>query len=78
MLGIVAIMLIQILPVLPGLNMDLSTLGTIVSIIYLLGIFVLQWVTDWYFNATKSPILDHLHLCYYYWTDKFQKEQDNA
>jgi hypothetical protein len=53
-------------------------LGTLVCILYILGIFIFQWVTDWYFNVTKSPILDHIHLCYYYWTDKFQKERDNA
>ena len=58
--------------------MDLSTIGAIVTIIYLLGIFAFQWITDWYFNVTNSPLLDHLHLCYYYWTDKFQKERDNA
>lgn len=58
--------------------MDLSTLGTIVTIIYLLGIFMLQWVSDWYFNASKSPLLDHLHLCWVYWCDKFHWEREGA
>ena len=58
--------------------MDLSTLGTLITIIYLLGIFAFQWITDWYFNVTNSPLLDHLHLCYYYWTDKFQKEREDV
>jgi hypothetical protein len=35
-------------------------------------------VTDWYFNVEETQLLDHLHLCYYNWTDKFQKERDNA
>jgi hypothetical protein len=58
--------------------MDLSTLGTIVTIIYLLGVFVLQWVTDWYFNATKSPILDEAYFIWYYWTDKFRQERKES
>lgn len=58
--------------------MDLATLGTLCNIIYILGIFAFQWVTDWYFNVTKSPLLDHIHLYYYYWSDKFQKEREDA
>jgi hypothetical protein len=54
--------------------MDLSTIGTIVTVIYLLGIFMLQWISDWHFGVTESPLLDHIHLCYYYWSDKFHGE----
>lgn len=38
--------------------MDLSALGALCTFIYLLGIFAFQWFTDWYFNVTKSVILD--------------------
>jgi hypothetical protein len=58
--------------------MDLSTLGTILCVIYILGIFIFQWVTDWYFNVTKSPILDEAYFIAYYWTDKFRKERQEA
>ncbi len=58
--------------------MDLSALGTLVCILYILGIFIFQWVTDWYFNVTKSPLLNEAYFIWYYWTDKFQKERDNA
>ncbi len=38
--------------------MDLSTLGTLVTIINVVGIFAFQWFTDWYFNVERSIILD--------------------
>ena len=55
--------------------MDLTTLGTITSILLIVGPLFLQWVTDWYFNATKSPILDEAYFIWYYWTDKFRQER---
>jgi hypothetical protein len=58
--------------------MDLSTLGTLVTIVYVLGIFIFQWVTDWYFDAIKSPILDEAYFIAYYWTFKFHKERQEA
>jgi hypothetical protein len=54
--------------------MDLSTLGTLVTIIYLLGIFAFQWVTDWYFGVTESKLLDEIYLCYYYLSGKAEKD----
>jgi hypothetical protein len=57
--------------------MDLTTLGTIITLLYCIGIFMLQWVSDWYFNAIKSPTLDYIYLCYTYWMDKFQWERNN-
>jgi hypothetical protein len=40
--------------------MDLSALGALVTIAYIIGIFAFQWVTDWYFNASHSLILDSI------------------
>jgi hypothetical protein len=55
--------------------MDLSTLGALVCVIYILGIFAFQWVTDWYFNVINSPLLDHLYATWMYYT---HKESDNG
>jgi hypothetical protein len=50
--------------------MELSTIGTIVTIIFLIGIFTFQWVTDWYFNASDSPLLDYLYATWLFYTHK--------
>jgi hypothetical protein len=42
--------------------MDLSVLGAICTIAYLIGIFAFQWVTDWYFNASPSAFLDGIQM----------------
>jgi hypothetical protein len=53
--------------------MDLSALGALVTIAYIVGIFAFQWFTDWYFNASKSIILDSIQLAIWEldpWNDK--------
>jgi hypothetical protein len=50
--------------------MELSTLGLITTIIYLIGIFGFHWVTDWYFNVTKSVTLDYLYATWMWVTKK--------
>ena len=40
--------------------MDLSALGAVVTIAYIIGIFAFQWFTDWYFNVTPSYVLDYI------------------
>ena len=56
--------------------MDLSTLGTLTFIIYLLGIFAFQWITDWYFEVTESNFLDFCHFLYIYYNGDLEKELD--
>ncbi len=34
--------------------MPLETIGAIVTVLYIVGIFVLQWVSDIYFNVDKG------------------------
>jgi hypothetical protein len=34
--------------------MPLETIGAIVAILYIVGIFALQWVSDIYFNVGKD------------------------
>lgn len=46
--------------------MDLTTLGTLLTIIYLVAIFIFQWVTDWYFNVKESSFLDFCYFLYVY------------
>jgi len=59
--------------------MDLATIGTIVTISYIVGIILTQWISDCYFNVTDSKMLDQAYFICYYWLNKFQKEQqDNA
>lgn len=57
--------------------MDLSTLGTLITIIYLLGIFAFQWISDWYFNVTESVILDFCHFLYLYYFGEVDKELED-
>lgn len=56
--------------------MDLSTLGTLVTIIYLLGIFAFQWITDWFFQVTESTFLDFCYFLYLYYFGDIDKQID--
>lgn len=57
--------------------MDLSILGTLITIIYLLGIFMFQWISDWFFEVTESNFLDFCHFLYLYYSGKLADELDD-
>lgn len=49
--------------------MDLSTLGAIVTVLYMLIVFAIHKISNWYFCVSPSPTLDYLLTCYHYYTN---------
>jgi hypothetical protein len=49
-----------------------TTIGNIVIFTYFCFIFIFQWVTNWYFGASKSPLLDYIYFVYFWYKEEIK------